>query len=281
MKTVARVPILVGDHRLSVEIVTPKLDNTLKSERWNTVDSRLTARLYGMFQLGNNSAGASSDDSVKLVKVIARGMEARRHMLKRAIERDILRPLYEQNDDLVTPAKLQFNPRAIALDFDAAYASFLFDLRQSNDLSAAKRSSTSSTSIRTSKRSTASESGPATTRSSKPRSRSPPPTRPCRPTGRQRTRPTCPWTTAAAAAGEEAPRPARARVKHHGVGPDPARLTNHQGDADDSYMPNPPSLKGSSRRMAARLLDEDDDLEAEEEQDDDEDDEDDDEEEVS
>lgn len=135
VKTVARVPIMVGDHRLHVEIVTPKLDNTLRAERWNAIDSRITARLYQMFMLGNYAAGAAGDDSIKLVKVIARGMESRRHMIQRSLEKHIFRPLFEGNEELSGRAKLQFHPRSIALDFDAAYASFLFDLHQANDLS--------------------------------------------------------------------------------------------------------------------------------------------------
>ena len=135
VKTVARVPILVGDHRLNVQIVTPKLDNTLRAERHNTIDSRLTARLYQMFMLGNYAAGAGGDDSVKLVKVIARGMESRRHMIRRSLERYVFRPMYEGNEQLTTRPKLQFHPRNIALDFDSAWASFLFDLRQANELS--------------------------------------------------------------------------------------------------------------------------------------------------
>lgn len=135
VRTVARVPILVGDHRLRVEIVTPKLDNTLRAERWNTIDSRITARCYGMFMLGNYSAGASGDDSVKLVKVVARGMESRRHMIVRSLEKQIFDPLFEGNEVLKSRPKIQFHPRSIALDFDAAFASFLFDLRQAKEIS--------------------------------------------------------------------------------------------------------------------------------------------------
>lgn len=134
VRTVAKVPILVGDHRLHVEIITPKMDQTLTPERWATLDSRITARLYQMFMLGS-TAGARTDDSTKLVKVIARGMESRRHMIRRALEKYVLTPLYENNDELHTAPKLQFHPRAIALDFDAAWASFLFDLRTNNEIS--------------------------------------------------------------------------------------------------------------------------------------------------
>lgn len=135
VRTSSRIPVLVGDHRLNVEIVTPKLDNTLRAERWNTVDARVTARLYQMFMLGNYSAGAGGDDSIKLVKVIARGMESRRHMIRRTLEKHIFKPMLERSEELTSAPKLQFHPRSIALDFDAAYASFLFDLRQANEIS--------------------------------------------------------------------------------------------------------------------------------------------------
>lgn len=135
VRTIARVPVLVGDHRLHVEIITPKLDQTLRAERFNTIDSRITATLYGMFMLGNYSAGASGDDSAKLTKVVARGMESRRHMLRRTLEVHIFRPMFEGNDVLESVPKLTYHPRAIALDFDANWADFLLRLREENELS--------------------------------------------------------------------------------------------------------------------------------------------------
>lgn len=136
VRTVHRLPVLVGDHRLKVEIVTPKMDNTLKAERYNTIDSRITARLYQIFALGNYSAGASGDDSVKLVKVIARGMESRRHMIRRTLEKYIFDEMYRRNErTLKTRPHLQFHPQSIALDFDSALASFLLDLRASREIS--------------------------------------------------------------------------------------------------------------------------------------------------
>lgn len=135
VRTVARVPILVGDHRLNVEIVTPKVDMTLKAERYNAVDSRITGRLLKIFVLGNYSAGTSGDDTVKLVKMIARGMETTRHMLRRSLEAHLWDPMFEMNDNLLSEPKLRFAPRSIALDFDAAFASFLLQLREDSELS--------------------------------------------------------------------------------------------------------------------------------------------------
>jgi hypothetical protein len=135
VRVIARVPIMIGDHRLKVEIITPKLDSTLRPERYNTIDSRITGRLYQMFVLGNYSAGSGNDDSAKLVKVIARGMESRRHMLRRTLEVAIFDPIFEKNDTLETAPKLRYHPKNIALDFDPNWASFLLDLRAARELS--------------------------------------------------------------------------------------------------------------------------------------------------
>jgi hypothetical protein len=135
VRVVARVPVLVGDHRLKVEIITPKLDQTLEPKRYNGIDARITGRLYQMFVLGNFSAGSSGDDSVKLVKVVARGMESRRHMLRRTIEHRILDPMFTMNEQLETEPDLLFHPRAIALDFDQAFATWLLDLREAREVS--------------------------------------------------------------------------------------------------------------------------------------------------
>ena len=103
VRTLARVPVIVGDHRLSIEIITPKTDTTLQPERYNGLDARITARLYQMFMTGNYSAGAKGDDSIKLARVVARGLEGRRHMLRPSIERHILRPTFAANAQLTSP----------------------------------------------------------------------------------------------------------------------------------------------------------------------------------
>jgi len=135
VRTVARVPVIVGDHRLSVEIITPKTDNTLLAERYNTIDARITARLYQMFMTGNFAAGAKNDDSIKLAKVVARGMESRRHLLRRTIERKVIKVTMDKNPDLKSTPKLRFHPSRIDLTFDAALVQFLIDVRDRGDMS--------------------------------------------------------------------------------------------------------------------------------------------------
>lgn len=135
VQTLSKQPVIVGDHRLSVEIVTPKMDQTLKSERHDLLDVRIAQRLYQMLVTGSGTAGTKTDDSVKLMKVIARGMESRRHMLRRTLEAKVFKPIYDKNEVLDEQASLEFHPRQIALDFDAAFASFLLELRGANEIS--------------------------------------------------------------------------------------------------------------------------------------------------
>lgn len=135
VRSASRVPIIVGDHRIDIEIVTPKLDTVLKPERYNTIDARVTARLYQMFMTGNYAAGAKGDDSIKLARVVARGLESRRHMLRRTIEVKIFDTAYERNAEFTSSPKLRFHPKRIALDFDVNVATYLQDLRDRGDIS--------------------------------------------------------------------------------------------------------------------------------------------------
>ncbi len=135
VKTVARTPLIVGDHRLNVEIITPQIDVTLDPKRYNNLDSRIMARLYQMFHVGAFTAGTSGDDSLKLVRVVARGLESRRRSIKKTVEKNILMPIWRANDQLTAKPKLQFTPRHVALDFDPNFIQLMLALYTDGSLS--------------------------------------------------------------------------------------------------------------------------------------------------
>lgn len=135
VRTVARTPLIVGDHRLSVDIVTPTMDATLDPKRYNNIDSRITARLYQIFHLGGFSAGAAGDDSLKLARVIARGLESRRTAIARNFEKHVLLPVWRENASLTHRPKLVFTPRQVALDFDPNFMNLMRDLFMHGDVS--------------------------------------------------------------------------------------------------------------------------------------------------
>ncbi len=135
VRMVAQVPIIVGDHRLKVEIITPKTDTTLSLEKHSMLDQRIAARLFGMFMTGGATSGGKSDDSVKIAKLVAKGLQSRRHMLVRAVERNIIKPAMQANPELTDMPKMRVHPTRIDLEFDAATVQFLLDLRDRGDLS--------------------------------------------------------------------------------------------------------------------------------------------------
>jgi hypothetical protein len=133
VRTVAQTPVLVGDHRLEVKIVTPALDHTLDAKRYDTIDTRIMQRLFQMF--GRGAGGDRADTSEKLVKLVASGMESRRKMIRRSLEQFVLLPMFEANDELKTEPRLSYHPKDIALAFDDALAGFLLELRNAREIS--------------------------------------------------------------------------------------------------------------------------------------------------
>lgn len=130
--TLGVVPLLVGDHRLEVKMISPPQDAVLSSDRYDTLDNRIAARVFGSFV----PTGDSNDDPLKMGRLIATGLESRRHMLKRAFEHHVLKAIVDTNPSLDgLSAKLRFDPARIGLSFDQNWASFLLDLREAKEIS--------------------------------------------------------------------------------------------------------------------------------------------------
>lgn len=133
----SRTPIMVGDHRLAVEIVTPKLDKTLAAERYNAIDSRITSRVYNILSSGNYASGVAADDSTKLMAVIARNLEAKRDDIGRFLMATMMKELFERNSYFNKPAMLNFYPKriAVALAADVGYLRMIVDMYLSGNIS--------------------------------------------------------------------------------------------------------------------------------------------------
>lgn len=129
--SLGQIPLLVGDHRLNVQIITPKVDISLDAEKWDNLDRRLTALSYGTFA----AVGNDSDDPLKTGRVIGRNLEGRRRMMRRSIEANVFDAIRVTNASLTGRAKLRFHPEQISLAFDVAWANTLLDLREANETS--------------------------------------------------------------------------------------------------------------------------------------------------
>jgi len=135
-KVMARLPVIISDHRLSVEIVAPKIDLTLQQDKYDVIDTRLMSRLLGTLSLGGR--GQRNETNVTISYAVARGMENRRHMMKRFIERmmshDVVNHpnnvgLFDEEPNLV------FTPRNVNLGFDAQMMQAMLSLRTQREMS--------------------------------------------------------------------------------------------------------------------------------------------------
>jgi hypothetical protein len=137
VRSQSRSPIIVSDHRINIEIITPDIEHVLNREKWGVLDERIMMRMWGTFNMP--SEASNRETSITLGRVIARGLSSRRHMLKRSLEREIILQVTDRphniEQDFDEEAKIEFAPRRMELEFDPTVATVLQELRDRGDLS--------------------------------------------------------------------------------------------------------------------------------------------------
>lgn len=132
----AKMPVIISDHRLEIDIIAPKIDLTLQQEKYDVLDTRLMARLLGTLSLG--SRGQRNETNVTISYAVARAMENRRHMLKRVLEENIAKAIvnHPANEGLFEDEpNLVYTPRNISLGFDQAAMQAILSLRTQREIS--------------------------------------------------------------------------------------------------------------------------------------------------
>lgn len=142
MDIVAKLPVIVSDHRLEIEIITPKLDLTLQPEKYATLNKDILNRLLGA--LAPVSGGERSESMPGAGRGMARILESRRLMLKRSLEAKIAKRIVEHplNAEAAGAGKgfeetprMAFTPRNVQIDNDSQMIQAILSTRNSNDLS--------------------------------------------------------------------------------------------------------------------------------------------------
>lgn len=135
-KVLAKLPVIVSDHRLDIEIITPALDNTLDQARYDTIDRRLMGRALGALSIA--SSGQRNENTLTISRFIGRLLESRRHMLKRAIEERLVRAVTQDPTNarfFKSDPSLAFIPQKIELGTDNSIVTMITSARASRDLS--------------------------------------------------------------------------------------------------------------------------------------------------
>ena len=137
-KTLAKLPVIFSDHRLNIEIITPKVDMVLNKDKYEVLDNRIAARLLNTLNT-SGASGQRSDTSLTQSRTVARAMEGRRHMLRRFLETQMARAVVDhpKNAGLFTEGapSLVYTPPNIQLDTDAGAAQAVQQARTTGDLS--------------------------------------------------------------------------------------------------------------------------------------------------
>ena len=124
----SRLPIIVSDERLEIEIITRKTDHTLRPERYNMIDSRIAGRVYQALVTGSYNLGTATDSSINLFKIIASSMQARRDNIRESIQDKVIDEIYNRNPKLTEMPQLAFSPSRVAIEFDPHFTQFVYDL---------------------------------------------------------------------------------------------------------------------------------------------------------
>lgn len=135
-KVIAKLPVIIGDHRLSVDIITPDQQWVLNAEKYDVLDRRILSRTLGA--LTASSSGQRNESTLTVARGVARLLETRRHMMKRSLEDKVARTMVDHphNDGVFEKEpNLAFTPRNVQLDADSETIRALLQLRTNKEIS--------------------------------------------------------------------------------------------------------------------------------------------------
>lgn len=137
----AKIPVVISDHRLEIDIIAPKFDHVLEADRYDTVDARILNRMLGSLDGGDGGSG-DVEGQVRS-RMIQRVLENRRRMVRDAMQRFIrdaiwnnplnAQALKDLQDD-VKPAMV-YTPRNVQIDNDSQLIQLLVQLREKKEIS--------------------------------------------------------------------------------------------------------------------------------------------------
>jgi hypothetical protein len=130
----AKLPVIISDHRLEIDIIAPKLDFVLKGDAYDNLDHSILIRALSAFL----PPKIRTLDAPTWHDVIAGGIQSRRHMIRRTLEAEIAKAVvnHPKNAGLFTSRpSLVFTPRNVSIGADPTIMSALLALRTQREIS--------------------------------------------------------------------------------------------------------------------------------------------------
>jgi hypothetical protein len=132
----AKVPVIISDHRLQIDIIAPKQDFVLRADAYSTVDTHILNRMLRSFAAPGRTAATNADGS--FYDVLALAVDNRRHMIKRTLEKELSRAIvnHPRNAGVFeTVPSLAFTPGGVKVGNNQAVLSALLSLRTQREIS--------------------------------------------------------------------------------------------------------------------------------------------------
>lgn len=93
----SRAGVLIGDHRVNVEIITPKLDELLNDDKRKLIGRKLSSALLRTPDIANADGGAS-EEILTITEILARVITSDRDDLRRHMRKAVYKPTAARND---------------------------------------------------------------------------------------------------------------------------------------------------------------------------------------
>lgn len=134
---VARLPVIIGDHTLQIDIISPKQEWTLKGERYDVIDTHIRDTILTSLSGEAGGSDRARSDALK-ARTIALGLTNRRHGIKRDYESKLARAIVEHpfnEGKFESEPNLVFSPRNITLERDEQALQALIAISARGDVS--------------------------------------------------------------------------------------------------------------------------------------------------
>lgn len=136
MTVLAKLPVIVGDHRLEIEIITPEQEYVLSGDKYDVLDRRILNRALGSLTV--TTSGQRNESTLTVARGVARLLESRRLLMKRVLEQQVARAVVDHpaNDGAFnSEPNLTFSPRNVQLDNDSQMLQAVLSARTQRELS--------------------------------------------------------------------------------------------------------------------------------------------------
>lgn len=111
LESLARLPVIIGDHRLKVEILAPPTDATLNNDKHSVVDSAIYAMMLGL----PPRAVLHEIDQEVMATIAAGRLNSIRKQLGKSLEKNIIKEVIRRSNSTVEKASVSFNPKEVRL----------------------------------------------------------------------------------------------------------------------------------------------------------------------